>query len=192
MHNGNHPRTLTLNLNHIHELFAPVQHDPFHDHYRLNSGIEEIAAYLKSEGRAVHLHIVIVLPHSAENTADLQEATRKAVERYCDVRIQRQEREYSTRRHNVVRSLQIGLAILGGSLALATVVSNSPHLSDALRNLLSNALSIFGTVALWSPTDAFLFGLRPIAVELRTYQPIRASTFEIQFAPASSSPITER
>lgn len=178
--------TFTLHLNDIHELFAPIQHDPFHPHYRMNSGLDEIASVLKStrrEERNAALHIVIVLPLSDTNTAELQEATKRAIERYCDVRIQRQQREYSTRRQSVIHSLQIGLGILAASLGLATVVTNSPHISDGLRNLLSNALSIFGSVALWSPTDAFLFGLRPLAIELRTYEVIRASTFEIQFAP---------
>ncbi|MCA0457735.1 MAG: hypothetical protein LCI00_27465 [Chloroflexi bacterium] len=188
----NQPRqhTFTLHLNDIHELFAPIQHDPFHPHYRMNSGLDEIASDLKSarsSGRNVKLHIVIVLPPSDVNKAELQQAAQVAIARYCEVRIQRQRLEYETRRHNVLHSLQIGLGILAASLGLATVVTNSPHLSDGVRNLLSNALSIFGSVALWSPTDAFLFGLRPLAIELRTYEVICASTFEIQFAPPNHS-----
>lgn len=181
-----HTHPLTLHLNTIHELFEPVQHDPFHTHYRLVSGIDEIAAYLKSEGRDVKLHVIIMLPPNDQPSAELQQATLKAVERYCDVRIQRLRRDYATRRHNVIRSLQIGVGILAASLGLATLITNSPHISDGLRNLLSNALSIFGTVALWSPADAFLFGLRPMAVEQRTYEAIRTSTFEIQYASTTS------
>ncbi len=178
--------SFTLHLNDIHELFSSVQNDPFHPHYRLQSGIEEIATYLKSEGRAVQLHVTLVLPPSDDNVSELQQTVQKAVERYCDVCIQHQRYEYSTRRHNVIHSLQIGLGILAGSLALATVIANTTYISDGLRNLFSNAVSIFGSVALWSPTDSFLFGLRPLAIELRTYQNIRASTFEIQYASTSS------
>jgi len=36
-------------------------------------------------------------------------------------------------------------------------------------------------VALWSPTDAFLFGIRPLYNDFHIYEAIRDMTFDIQY-----------
>ena len=52
-------------------------------------------------------------------------------------------------------------------------------------------LLIFGSVALWSPTDAFLFGMRPLYDDVRICKAIRDMTFEIQYTGAPiSAPTT--
>jgi hypothetical protein len=82
------------------------------------------------------------------------------------------------------------MLILGLSLALAAAVTRAEGMADWLRTLLSNSISIFGSVALWSPTDAFLFGMRPLYDDVRICKAIRDMTFEIQYTGAPISATT--
>ena len=77
--------------------------------------------------------------------------------------------------------------LLGLGLGLAAAISTTELISPWLRNLLSNSISILGTVALWSPVDNFLFGLSPLARDVKIYQAIEKMTFDIQFKPDSST-----
>ena len=88
--------------------------------------------------------------------------------------------DLAARRRRTWRNLGVGLLILAVSLALGAGITSLDFLSAGLRALLSNAVSILGTVALWTPVDAWLFGLRPLQSTIRVYTAIRNATVEIR------------
>jgi hypothetical protein len=174
-------QTIELRLNDIHDLFALPRHNAFQENYLPLSGVDQIALELKLARRHQESHVTIILPPSADQGRDLHAEVQVALRRYCDNRLDNLTIHLKARQINVVRSLQTGVIILGISLALAAGISNWRFLAPWLRMLLSNSISIFGSVALWSPTDAFLFGMRPLYNDIKIFKTIRDIDFDIQF-----------
>ncbi len=171
---------ITLKLKEVHDLFAMPRHNAFQENYLPLSGIDQIAQEMKLTRPREAIQVNIVLPENAAQGSDLHAEVQAAIQRYCDHRLANLAVDLKARQVTVIRSLQIGVVILGISLALAAAISNADFLAPWLRTLLSNSVSIFGSVALWSPADAFLFGMRPLYNEIRTYKAIRDINFEIQ------------
>ncbi|MBI1276875.1 MAG: hypothetical protein GC179_01975 [Anaerolineaceae bacterium] len=183
------PYPLTLRLNDMQDLFALPRHNAFQEDYLPVSGIDQIAHQLKL-ARLRHdgsLHVTFILPENSKQDDELSAAVQAAIKRYCETRLANLAIDLKSRQISVIRGLQVGVLILGISLALAAAVSRAEGMVDWLRNLLSNSISIFGTVALWSPADAFLFGMRPLYTELRIYQIICDMSFDIQYEQAGQA-----
>ena len=183
------PASVTLRLNDIHDLFALPRHNAFQDNYLPLSGVDQIALQLRYARLRKGLHVTFILPESADQDPNLHTEIQAALQRYCNVRLDNLLVELKARRLSVVRSLQVGVLILGVCLAVAAAISRTEGIVDWLRTLLSNSISIFGSVALWSPADAFLFGLRPMYADVRIYYAIRDMTFDIQYEEPDAIPV---
>ena len=183
------PHFVALRLNDIHDLFALPRHNAFQDNYLPLSGIDQIALQLKMAHLREGVHVTFILPAGIDQTTDSQADIQAAVKRYCNTRLDHLMFELKARQLRVIRSLQVGVIILGISLALAAAISRTEGIVDWLRTLLSNSISIFGSVALWSPADAFLFSLRPLYNDIEIYFAIRDMTFDIQYEDPNSRPI---
>ena len=181
--------TITVKLHAVHDLFAMPRHNAFLDNYLPLSGIDQIAQQLKLMRTGDNIKVTIILPEGVDQTPDLHAEVQSAIQRYCDNRLRSLIIDLKVRKVSVIRSLQIGVVILGVSLGLAAAISRTESIVSWLRTLLSNSISIFGSVALWSPADAFLFGMRPLYNEIRTYKAIRDIDFDIQYQDADSDPV---
>jgi len=179
--------TITVKLHAVHDLFAMPRHNAFLDNYLPLSGIDQIAQQLKLMRTGDNIQVTIILPEGVDQTPDLHAEVQSAIQRYCDNRLRSLIIDLKVRKVSVIRSLQIGVVILGVSLGLAAAISRTESIVSWLRTLLSNSISIFGSVALWSPADAFLFGMRPLYNEIRTYKAIRDIDFDIQNEKAGSN-----
>ena len=179
--------TITVKLHAVHDLFAMPRHNAFLDNYLPLSGIDQIAQQLKLMRTGDNIKVTIILPEGVDQTPDLHAEVQSAIQRYCDNRLRSLIIDLKVRKVSVIRSLQIGVVILGVSLGLAAAISRTESIVSWLRTLLSNSISIFGSVALWSPADAFLFGMRPLYNEIRTYKAIRDIDFDIQYEKAGSN-----
>lgn len=175
------PHEVTLRLHDIHDLFALPRHNAFHENYLPLSGVDQIALQLKYARLRNGVHVTLILPEGTNQEPNLHAEVQTAIHRYCNTRIHNLMYELKARQLTVIRSLQVGVMVLGISLALAAAVSRTEFLVDWLRNLLSNSISIFGTVALWTPADAFLFGMRPLYNDIHICQAIAEMTFDIQY-----------
>ena len=191
--NGKGPTSVTLRLNHIHDLFAMPRHNAFQDNYLPLAGIDQIALQLRYARLRNGLHVTFILPTSDDEGTDLHAEIQAALQRYCNVRLDNLLIDLMTRRLTVVRSLQVGVLILGICLALAATISRAEGIVEWLRTLLSNSVSIFGSVALWSPADAFLFSMRPMYNGIEICSAVREMTFDIQYEkPTSNFAIPEQ
>ena len=187
------PASVTLRLNDIHDLFALPRHNAFQDNYLPLSGVDQIALQLRYARLRKGLHVTFILPESADQDPNLHTEIQAALQRYCNVRLDNLLVELKARRLTVVRSLQVGVLILGVCLAVAAAISRTEGIVDWLRTLLSNSISIFGSVALWSPADAFLFSMNPMYKDFEIYRAIREMTFDIQYEkPAANFAIPEQ
>lgn len=172
---------LTIPLQRLDDLFAPPLNDPYQPGFHTQSGMERLAQLISQQQIREPLKVIFVLPasgtHPEKTVADVQAAVR----RYAEVIESQAQIDGLSRRRSTVQSIGMGILILAGSLTLGATLTTTELLSPNLRNLLANTVSILGTVALWSPVDALLFGLRPLRKTERTMQTIRAATIELQY-----------
>jgi hypothetical protein len=184
------PYNITLRLNDIHDLFALPRYNAFQENFLPLSGIDQLAHQLKlAQIRHNGLHVTFMLPESAKQDRIQESEVQTAIQRYCNARLNHLMIELKARQLNIIRSLEVGVIILGISLALAAAISHSETIIEWLRTLLSNSIGIFGSVALWSPADAFLFGIRPLYHELHVYRAIGVMRFDIQYEEPNSTSI---
>lgn len=174
------PHRITLKLNDIQDLFVSPSRNPYEPKYMPMPVIDELMLKLKLAHLKHGLHVTFLMPASAGHPAELEHQIKAGLKRYCDVALAHLHIELEAKNRSVIMSLEIGLGILAASLGLAAAVSNFGFLAEWLRNLLSNAISIFGSVALWSPVDAFLFGIRPLYKNVRICKAISHMHFEVQ------------
>jgi hypothetical protein len=183
---GRAPLEITLKLNNIHDLFAPIQVDPFDANFHILSGMERILLFLEADQSLYNrLRATLILPDSVPDTDIRKAEIQAAITRYCDVHISIAHDELRSRQRDTRRSLRIGILLLGISLGLAAAISKTTFMASWLQTLVSNSIGILGTVALWSPVDALLFGSRPLYKEIRLYNTIKHMTFEIQFTTSN-------
>ena len=177
-------QSISIQLRRIEDLFSIPAVDPFDPGYQTASGIEQIAARLGVMRLRRGLNITVGLPASAARPEGLNAAAQAAIQRYCDATLADRQLDLAARRRRTWRNLGVGLLILAASLGLGAGITSLDFLNPGLRALLSNAVSILGTVALWTPVDAWLFGLRPLQSSIRVYTAIRNATLDIQPAEA--------
>lgn len=173
---------LTIRLQRIDDLFSPPEVTPFQADYHSLSGMDQIVSALKVAKTLDALQVQFVLPQRPPNPEALQAEVQAAIRRYCAVQIEIAGRERVASERATHRRLLIGTLILGASLGLSTGISAAEFLSESLRNLLSNSIGILGSVALWSPMDAFLYGTRPLQKTIRMYTAIQNLRFTIVYA----------
>jgi hypothetical protein len=178
-------QSISIQLRRIEDLFTVPAVDPFDAGYQTAAGIEQIAARLAVMRLRRGLNITVGLPASAPRTEGLTSSAQAAIQRYCDATLADRQLELATRRRRTWRNLGVGLLILAVSLGLGAGITRLDFLSAGLRALLSNAVSILGTVALWTPVDAWLFGLRPLQSTIRVYTAIRNASVEIRYADSA-------
>jgi hypothetical protein len=175
---------ITLELNSLEELLVISQRDPFKPGFRQMSGIDEIVELLRSKPQHQPVEITLVLPAGTSVTLEIENQLHNAVAQYCSVQIKRDRLELEAKRIVSWRQFRVGLLFLGVSLGIASVISHTDFLADWLKNFLTNAVSLFGTVALWSPTDALLFSWYPALNRMRIYQAIQDTKFNIRVGSA--------
>lgn len=175
---------ITLELNSLEELLVVSQRDPFKPGFRQISGIDEIVEVLRAKPQYQPIEITLVLPAGTSVTPEMDTKLHNAVAQFCSVQIKRDRVELEAKRMVSWRQFRVGLLFLAASLGIASVISHSPLLADWLKNFLTNAVSVFGTVALWSPTDALLFSWYPALKRMRIYQTIQDTKFHIRAVSA--------
>ena len=176
--------SIRLELNDIHDLLVAPQNDPFQANFRSMSGIEEVVQILRSKPQNQPVAITLVLPTGTSIIPEMETQLHNALIRYCSAHIKQNRLELEAKRHAAWRQFRFGLLFLGVSLGLASAITNSTFLADWLKVLLSNAVTLFGTVALWSPTDALLFSWYPALKRIRIYTALQDAKFNIYITPS--------
>lgn len=175
---------LTLKLPELRQLFVEFDIDPFQGHYRSASGVEQIMSALKAQSvlKKRRVSTTIVLP-PGEAKPGLEQSALKALEGYCDVRIEDLKEERIATWREGFKALLLGVLFLGICLAGSAFLDNSEATSRMLRHFLSEGLVIAGWVGLWYPADILLYGWIPFTRDIELFRRIRAMDLHVQFAP---------
>lgn len=175
------PITLTIRLNRIEDWFTAPPADPFQPGYHTLAGIDQIAAVMAGRRSKNGVQVTFVLPESVSQSGKSKADVQAAIERYCDVRIGLAQTELDARYRAIQRNIRVGLLLLALSLAAGSAITSADFIPERLGFLLSNAISILGTVALWTPVDALLFGLRSLRKSIGVYCAIKGMSFDLRY-----------
>jgi hypothetical protein len=172
--------TVVLHLKDSAQLFHPFGPAPLHEH-DLDAQAEAyiVANATRSRRRAQAIILHVDRPNDiARDARDLESGIHDHFAR----KVQLADRELRALLRRGWISLLIGLAFLGGLLALSDfVVEHSA--AGTIAALIRESLLIGGWVALWRPLETFLYDWWPIVGRRRTYAtlariPVRVVTHE--------------
>jgi len=175
-------RELTLELGEADELFAARGPDVASGTPPLPPGIEQIRDELDARSLPAALAAVIVLPR-AKVKPDLARDITRAVERYCETRISKAEKEIRLLRQEGVRTLGIGLSLFLVFVAIAEAVVRS-RLPAVVRDFFGSdgLLIVVGWVGMWYPVETLLYSGRPRRQEIAILRAMRAMRIVVRAA----------
>ena len=137
-------------------LFVAPDLDPFwpeHETYGDRSGVDVIAARLKTESLRSHFRAVVQLP-AEEVVPGVEERALEAVQRYCRVKLVGVERDLREVTRHGIRVLLLGLLAVLVLNALARPLETS---GDSLLELVAEGLQITSWVILWVPIGLLVY-----------------------------------
>lgn len=178
-------KDITLHLADIRDLFIAPALDPFarqEANFTGQSGLERVVRQLE-ESSIKHetIRLTVVLPPK-KITLGNGPRVRQAIERYCDLKTEDNERQLKVLRRHGLGSLWRGLVFLGICTGLATLINSS--LFDAwapvIRGTLSEGLTVIGWVALWHPFEALVYDPEPLKQENEVYAFLRRLTVKVK------------
>jgi hypothetical protein len=159
---------LRLYLGEIRQLFDSMDPAPFRD----RDLDPKAAAYIVDSAReapaGAPLCLVVHLGREPDATATAA-LLRSAVDDYFGRRAEAKRRELRELFRTGRISLLIGLAFLGGAIALGEFIGGLIS-SEGYAWLVKESLVIGGWVALWRPLEIFLYDWWPIRADARLYQ----------------------
>ena len=164
---------ITLHLDDIQDLFA----DPEPGSDRYDSGMDYLYSEVRIYPRHEKFKVTIELPQE-KITEGLLERTRAKMKRYCQFKVEQSHKELIALHHQGVATLWIGLLVMVICLVLAfafTLMAQS-----GMNKILEVALQVIATlfvlsagwVALWEPSEIFLYDWWPFRQDMRIYNKI--------------------
>jgi uncharacterized membrane protein len=164
---------ITLHLDDIQALFA----DPEPGSDRYVSGMDYLYSEVRIYKRRDKFKVTIELPQE-KITEDLLERTRAKIKRYCQFKAEQSLKELIVLRHQGVAALKMSLVVVVICVVLAiifTLISQS-----GMNNILEALFAVVGVlfvlsagwVALWEPSEIFLYDGWPFQQDIRIYNQI--------------------
>jgi hypothetical protein len=164
---------IDLHLTEIKYMFVDPELNPFENPELQISGVEEAANFLRIRKRKVgKIKLNIFLPLGQINS-DLQSKTVDALSRYCDFMIHQNQRQLEIGRAEGWRAVLIGLIFAAICLLMIAVAYLMGQFSETLLVIFVGFFTILIWMAIWRPAEAFLYGLQPYKLEIRTFEALK-------------------
>jgi hypothetical protein len=160
---------VTISVDDPIELFRMHEFDPFTDDVDSVSSLAQLAQLPHLIKTISTTELYILLPKERV-TPQTQAQVRHALGRYCDHMVAEARRKLVALRWVGLRTMALGLAIFGISLAASTAVGRLLWIPEGLRVLASESLVVAGWVVIWQPVDSFVQGWWPHWEEERTFR----------------------
>jgi hypothetical protein len=187
------PGAITLDLNHIEELFQAPAANPFSTHeieILGQNGIDFLRRrYVRRwPKRRDTLNLLIRLPAESMEPGSMQhdrliQDTRAAIRRYCAIRVQANRAARRLAMARARRELLIALAVtVVAILMLALYAVSEPGGFWGYVLALATLFAVYAAaLAVWDALESWFFDWTPFAVENRAYRWI--SSLEVHIAP---------
>ena len=164
---------ITLHLDDIQDLFS----DPEPGSDRYVSGMDYLYSEVRIYPRHEKFKVTIELPQE-KITEGLLERTRAKMKRYCQFKVEQSHKELIALHHQGVATLWTGLlvAVICLVLAFAFTLMAQSGINKILEAVLQVVATLFvlsaGWVALWEPSEIFLYDWWPFRQDMRIYNKI--------------------
>ena len=179
-------RVIEVRLTELRQLFHSIDPSPFRERDLDPRAAEFIVDWASDLPADAPLALAVYLERRSD-LPDEAAAVRESVREYF------RSRAASTRRslRDLFRrgrlSLAIGLAFLGGSIALGDVLAE--YFSEStVAELIRESLLIGGWVAMWRPLEVFLYDWWPIRAEARLFDRLSAMPVRMHYTPRDGGP----
>ena len=149
----------------------------FHE-YSTTPGLEYICNELYANPSLKKVETTILLPPE-HITADLEQRTRQAIQRYCLARSREMEQDERALRWRALRALMFAVGFFIVWVAVEKPLQNS---GTYFFDLLGEGLTILVWVGFWFPLDALVFGVRHHHMDSTSYK--RVSEMQLTIKPA--------
>jgi hypothetical protein len=173
------PGEVTIRAGDEADLFRERAFDPFADDVDGVSGIAAMASLPHLASNAGKLRIRVLLPPDKVKP-ETEARVNAALGRYCEHMVRHARRRLAALRWVGLRTLAVGLAVFGLSLAASTAVGRLLWIPDELRTLASESLIVAGWVVLWQPLDTLVQGWWPHWDEERTFKALARMHLTVQ------------
>jgi hypothetical protein len=149
---------------------------------RIEPGADEIVNELLGRSKVQRrARIVVTLP-AEQVTAGVAETLQTALQRYCEARLARVQREIEVAWRQGLRSLGSGSILFVVGLLLSTGFLE-PDVPQFWQDLLGNGVFlVIGWVGLWYPLDLVFFARQPLKREAQIVEAISRMPLVVQAA----------
>lgn len=162
---------VVLELDSVSQLFNSFDANPFSDREDValgDAGLDRLLTRVQLNPRRRAAELIIRLP-AAEITPDLAARLDRALDRYCQARIEENHLQVRlSRQQHAVGMVVVTVLVLAVMLAAYLLsVTLWAGASDTAKALVAASISVFAWVILWDPLEALLFDWAPPARENR-------------------------
>lgn len=186
---GSNGEVIEVHVAELRQLFNSIDPSPFRQKDLDPKAEDFIVSWARDLPADAHLALLVYVDRSgglSEEAAVLRDAIREYFS----------QRALATRRslRQLFRlgrtSLAIGIICLGMSLLIGDLIANVWH-GQGLGALLRESLLIGGWVAMWRPTEMFLYDWWPIRSEARLFDRLSAMPVRIAYT-RDAGPLVQR
>ena len=172
--NSTNTGQIEMKLRTVSQLFNTLDPSPFRESDLAIQAEEYIVGRALELPANVPIEIVIYLPPEGLLQASASDIP-GAIKDYFGLRVQAVSSELSELFKTGRRSLVIGVVILSVCLLLGWLFSQRMK-AGPLPQVLSESLLILGWVAIWKPSEIFLYSWPPVAARRKLYQRLSEAT----------------
>jgi hypothetical protein len=176
------PQVISLSLTSPEEMFVLAPADLFSEYRNFMTGLEYCISVLRSRRSSGPVRIELALPADKISEGTDRRIAR-SLNRYCDHRIEYNQRERRTVRLDGLYSLWIGLPIVVVGFLLVIIKSNIVGASGNANLVLDSGGWVLVWVGLWFPLDTLLFTPLSYGRENRVLKRLRTANVLIEADP---------
>jgi hypothetical protein len=172
---------IEIKLRQLSQLFNTLDPSPFRESDLALDTEDYIVGRAMELAADVTIDIIIYLPQGELLQAS-EADTACAIREYFELRRQAVSRELSETFKTGRHSLLVGLGILSVCILLGLLFAQ--RMDGPVRQILSESFLILGWVAIWKPSEIFLYAWPPIAARRSLFRRLSASTVTLASQPA--------
>jgi hypothetical protein len=186
---------LVVQVGEIRDLFTAPDADPLAQHEGEVMGepaLLRVARRLMSARKMSGARTLVVLLPEDKIEADLTERARKALVRYCTLKLEDNDDQLRLMRREAGRQLLRGMLILLVCVGVSSVFRSEAitFLPPLINNALGEGFNVIGWVMLWLPVESFFFNPIPIRTSSEVHRFLK--TLQIEIRPQGRKTISAR
>jgi hypothetical protein len=169
----------------IRDLFTAPDTDPLSQHEGEVMGepaLLRVARRLMAAGKMSGARKLVVLLPGDKIESGLDECVRKALVRYCTLKIEDNEAQVQLMRREAGRLLLRGVLILLVCVGLSSLFRSESitFLPPLINNTLGEGFNVIGWVMLWRPVETYFFSPIPLRTSSAVHRFLKSLQIEIR------------